>query len=70
MKIKLLLMTSLFPCLIFADVSLPHIFSDGMTLQRDQSVPIWGWADPGEDVSIEFASAMPLRWKQSRNRDL
>ena len=34
---------------------LPRIFSDGMILQRDQPVPVWGWADPGEQVTVEFA---------------
>ena len=36
-------------------IRLPRIFSDGMILQRDQPVPIWGWADPGEEVRVEFA---------------
>ena len=38
-----------------AAVRLPRIFSDRMILQRDQPVPIWGWADPGEEVRVEFA---------------
>ena len=35
-----------------ADVTLPALFSDGMVLQRDMNVPIWGWADPGEKITI------------------
>jgi len=38
-----------------ADVKLPVIFSDRMVLQRDQQVPVWGWADEGEKVTVEFA---------------
>ncbi len=38
-----------------ADVKLPVIFGDHMVLQRDQKVPVWGWADDGEKVTVEFA---------------
>ncbi len=38
-----------------ADVKLPAIFNDRMVLQRDQKVPVWGWADEGEKVTVEFA---------------
>ncbi|MFM8620013.1 MAG: sialate O-acetylesterase [Opitutaceae bacterium] len=37
-----------------ADVRLPAIFSDHLVLQRDVAVPVWGWADPGEKVSVAF----------------
>ncbi len=39
----------------FADVKLPAIFADHMVLQREQAVPVWGWADDGEKVMVEFA---------------
>ncbi len=35
-----------------ADVKLASIFSDSMVLQRDLPVPVWGWADPGESVTV------------------
>lgn len=35
-----------------AAVKLPALFSDHMVLQADRSVPIWGWADPEEIVTI------------------
>ena len=38
-----------------AEVSLPNVLGSGMVLQRDLPVPIWGWADPAEDVSVSFA---------------
>ena len=37
-----------------ADVTLPSIISDGMVLQQQMETPIWGWADPGEKVSVSF----------------
>ncbi len=36
-------------------VRLPHIFGDHMVLQRDLAVPVWGWADAGEKITVEFA---------------
>ena len=38
-----------------ADVRLPAVFSDHMVLQRDTAVPVWGWADPGEQVTVSIA---------------
>jgi sialate O-acetylesterase len=35
-----------------ADVRVPAVFSDGMVLQRDTTVPVWGWARPGERVNV------------------
>ena len=37
---------------VAADVRLPAIIGDGMVLQCDQPVVIWGWAGPGEEVSV------------------
>ena len=37
-----------------AEVRLPNIFSDGMVLQRNQPIALWGWADPHEQVKVEF----------------
>ena len=55
MKMHLLLIALLCSSLANAAVRLPRIFSDNMILQREQSVPLWGWAEPGEDVEIAFA---------------
>lgn len=38
----------------FAQVRLPAIVSDGMILQRDAPLKIWGWASPGEKVTVQF----------------
>ncbi|WP_210521812.1 sialate O-acetylesterase [Hymenobacter terricola] len=37
-----------------AQVRLPHLVSDGMVLQRDADVRVWGWARPGEAVAVSF----------------
>jgi sialate O-acetylesterase len=39
--------------IVFANVKLPAIISDNMVLQRGKKVPIWGWAEPGEKVSVK-----------------
>ncbi len=38
-----------------AAVSLPAIFSDHMVLQTGRDVPVWGWAEPGEEVRVALA---------------
>lgn len=37
-----------------AKVKLPALISDGMVLQREQSVKVWGTADAGEKVRVKF----------------
>ena len=38
-----------------AEVKLASPFTSHMVLQRDMKVPVWGTADAGEDVTVEFA---------------
>lgn len=40
-----------------ADVRLPGLFSDHMVLQREMPLPVWGWAAPGEEVTVNFGGA-------------
>lgn len=40
----------------YAEVRLPQLVSDGMVLQRDAKVNIWGWATAGEKIRIKFNS--------------
>ncbi len=37
-----------------ADVKLPAIFGDHMVLQQGAKVPVWGWAEPGEKVTVSL----------------
>ncbi|HUU26431.1 MAG TPA: sialate O-acetylesterase [archaeon] len=39
-----------------ADVKLPRLFNDHMVLQCGMRTPVWGWADPGEKVRVEFGT--------------
>ena len=36
----------------YSEVRLPGVIGSDMVLQRDRPVPIWGWADPGEEVTL------------------
>jgi sialate O-acetylesterase len=38
-----------------AELRLHNLFTDHMVLQRDATVPIWGWGDDGDKVTVEFA---------------
>ncbi|QTL99038.1 sialate O-acetylesterase [Iocasia frigidifontis] len=35
-------------------IKLPRILSDGMVLQRDKEIKIWGWAAKGERITVLF----------------
>lgn len=39
---------------LVADVRLPALFTDNAVLQRDMPLPVWGWADPGEQVTVRI----------------
>jgi sialate O-acetylesterase len=38
-----------------ADVKMPAIFGSHMVLQRDQKDRVWGWGDPGEEITVKIA---------------
>ncbi len=39
---------------VSADVSLPSVIGENMVLQQGMPIPIWGWADPGEEVTVKL----------------
>jgi sialate O-acetylesterase len=45
----------LFATTALADVKLPALFSDHTVLQQGKPVPVWGGAEPGEEVTVSFA---------------
>ncbi len=51
---KLILTLFLAPSLLFAELSVPHFFSDHMVIQRERAASIWGKADAGADVTVTF----------------
>ena len=42
------------PSLCCADVTLATLFRDGVVLQRDKPVAVWGWANAGETATVRF----------------
>ncbi len=50
----LLLLTFAFPALAAADPKVPALFADNMVLQRDVPIPVWGTAEPGEEINVLF----------------
>src|SRR5262245_60476953 len=40
-----------------ADVKPHPLFTDNMVLQQGVEVPVWGKAEPGEKVTVEFGRA-------------
>ncbi len=39
---------------VSGQIRLPKLISDGMVLQRDADLKIWGWASASEKVSVTF----------------
>jgi sialate O-acetylesterase len=37
---------------VSAEVTLPAVFGTNMVLQRDMEVPVWGWGESGEKVTV------------------
>lgn len=50
--ILLLLLTTIDAA--YGEVRVAHLFGDQMVLPRDASVPVWGWAEAGESITVEF----------------
>lgn len=42
----------LFSTALTADIRLPSVIGSHMVLQQDQPIKIWGWAEPGEFLSV------------------
>ena len=55
---KILIVTLLASLTAFSQVRLPKLISDGMILQRDTEVKIWGWAAAHENISIKFHDSL------------
>ncbi len=55
MKKLMIVLTAFAAFAAQAGLKLGTPFADGMVLQRGMNVPVWGWADAGEEVTVEFA---------------
>ncbi|MEO1996183.1 MAG: sialate O-acetylesterase [Planctomycetaceae bacterium] len=40
---------------VHAELRVPHIFGNGMVLQRDRPASVWGWTAAGTRVTVQFA---------------
>lgn len=38
-----------------ADVRMSSLFGDHMVLQQESKIPVWGWAEPGESVTVTLS---------------
>ena len=54
LKQSFILISILLTATAIGQVRLPKLISDGMVLQRDTTIKIWGWAAPSEAVTINF----------------
>ncbi|MDQ8011005.1 MAG: sialate O-acetylesterase [Flavobacterium nitrogenifigens] len=76
MKKTIVFILLIFSVISSANVRMPLIFSDGMVLQRDKQIPIWGFADPNENVEIHFSKQIKKttadkngKWKVNLNAE-
>lgn len=67
-----LLLTASLASAVHAEPRLPHLFSDHMVLQREAEIHVWGWAGPGESITVSLAgttlqttAANDSRWSVS-----
>lgn len=73
LKLTLILFLAIFVHqAVFAKITLPHIFSDNMVLQRNEKVLLWGWASPNEEITIRTSwddkaystkTSLTTKWK-------
>lgn len=42
--------------IVHADFQVAPVFSDHMVLQQGQPVPVWGWGDDGERITVQIGS--------------
>ena len=49
-----------------AAVTLPKIFTSNMVLQREKEIKVWGWADKGETITVNF-NGQSVKTKADKN---
>ncbi len=60
-KILMLISALMISQVCQAYIRLPHIIADHMVLQQKSQCPIWGWANPGEEVEVECSWGVKAR---------
>lgn len=57
--------------MVRAKVKLPALISDGMVLQREQTIKVWGTADAGESIQVRFTKdAFPTSTTNKKLKDI
>ena len=54
MKKYIVFILLIFSMITTANIKMPLLFSDGMVVQRNKEIPIWGFADANEKVEVHF----------------
>lgn len=54
------LLLALLLCTATAEVKVASVFTDHVVLQRDRPLSVWGQAEPGEAITVEFAGQKKL----------
>ena len=70
MKRILLLLALLVPMTGWTeDLRVARVFSDHMVLQRETSVPVWGWGEPGKTVTVQasWRNGQPVTAKVAKD---
>jgi sialate O-acetylesterase len=52
---RLVLLASLVAAALWADVRTPTVFGPNMVFQQGRPLPVWGWAEAGEEVTVKLA---------------
>lgn len=50
-----MLVTACVPSGYATDLRLASLFTDHVVIQREQVVPVWGWAKPGDGITVRFS---------------
>src|SRR6187551_2391876 len=53
-RILILAISFLFSAQTFSQLRTANIFTSHMVLQRDKVVPVWGWANKNEKITVQF----------------
>ncbi|MBI1780171.1 MAG: sialate O-acetylesterase, partial [Sphingobacteriales bacterium] len=57
-KLSVFICCILFVSCVNAALKLPSILNNNMVLQRDKPIHIWGWANAGQKVTVNFLNKM------------
>jgi sialate O-acetylesterase len=56
------------PCPARRRLEVAHLFVDNMVLQCNQPLKVWGWSEPGDEVTVAFAGQMKKTTAAAKGR--